>query len=43
MKVANSSGERDKTTLERAIAPFRLSDGRYLLENRFRYLLATHD
>jgi hypothetical protein len=32
-----------RATLERAIAPFRPSDSRYRLENRFWYLLATRD
>jgi hypothetical protein len=35
--------DRVGATLERAIAPFRLSVGRYRLENRFWFLLATRD
>lgn len=43
LAIKTSGRERVQQTLERAIAPFRLSDGRYRLENRFRYLLATRD
>jgi hypothetical protein len=42
-RAAMSGRDRVQAALERAIAPFRLSDGRYRLENRFRYLLATRD
>jgi SAM-dependent methyltransferase len=43
LAIQTSGRDRVRATLERAIAPFRLSDGRYRLENRFRYLLATRD
>jgi hypothetical protein len=43
LAIKTSGRDRVRAPLERAIAPFRLSDGRYRLENRFRYLPATRD
>jgi hypothetical protein len=43
LAIQTSGRDRVEATLERAIAPFRLSGGGYRLENRFRYLLATCD
>jgi hypothetical protein len=43
LAIQTSGRDRVRATLERAIAPFRLSTGRYRLENRFRYLVATRD
>ena len=43
LAIQTSGRDRVQATLERAIAPFRLSDGGYRLENRFRYLFATCD
>ncbi len=43
LAIQTSGRDRVRATLERAIAPFRLSNGRYRLENRFRYLVATRD
>ena len=43
LAIQTSGRDRVEGTLERAIAPFRLSGGGYRLENRFRYLLATCD
>jgi len=43
LAIQTSGHDRVRATLERAIAPFRPSDSRYRLENRFRYLLATRD
>ena len=43
LAIQTSGRDRVRATLGRAIAPFRLSDGRYRLENRFRYLLAARD
>jgi hypothetical protein len=43
LAIQTSGRDRVRATLERAIAPFRLSNGRYRLENRFRYLVAARD
>ena len=43
LAIQTSGRDRVEATLERAIAPFRLSSGGYQLENRFRYVLATCD
>ena len=43
LAIQTSGRDRVRATLERTIAPFRLSNGRYRLENRFRYLVATRD
>lgn len=43
LAIQTSGLDRARRTLEQAIAPFRLSNGGYRLENRFRYLLATRE
>ena len=43
LAIQTSGRDRVRATLERAIAPFRLSNGGYRLENRFRCLLAMRD
>ena len=43
LAIQASGRDRVRATLQRAIAPFRLANGAYRLENRFRYLLATRD
>jgi len=43
LAIQTSGRDRVRTTLQQAIAPFRLANGSYRLENRFRYLLATRD
>ncbi len=42
VRAIQASGRaRVREAVERAIAPYRQSSGSYLLENRFRYLIAT--
>ena len=43
LAIQTSGRDRVRAMLERAITPFRLSNGRYRLENQFRYLFATRD
>jgi SAM-dependent methyltransferase len=43
LAIQTSGRDRVRAVLEPAIAPFRLSNGGYRLENRFRYLLATRE
>ena len=40
-QIRTSGRDRVEATLRQAIAPFRLANGAYRLENRFRHLLAT--
>lgn len=43
LAIQTSGRDRVRSTLERAIAPYRLANGAYRLENRFRYMLATRN
>jgi 2-polyprenyl-3-methyl-5-hydroxy-6-metoxy-1,4-benzoquinol methylase len=43
LAIQASGRDRVQATLQQAIAPFRLANGAYRLENRFRSLLATRD
>lgn len=43
LAIQTSGREAVSTTLQRAIAPYRLANGGYRLENRFRYLIATRE
>ena len=43
LAIQASGRDRVRAALQQAIAPFRLANGAYRLENRFRYLLATRD
>ena len=43
LAIRTSGRDVVRTTLQRAIAPYRLANGGYRLENRFRYVTATRD
>jgi SAM-dependent methyltransferase len=43
LAIQASGRDRVQEVLERAIAPFKLANGGYRIENQFRYLVATKD
>ena len=43
LAIRTSGRDFVAAALERAISPFRLSNGGYRLENRFRFVIATRD
>jgi SAM-dependent methyltransferase len=43
LAIQTSGREAVSATLQRAIAPYRLANGGYRLENQFRYAIATRD